>query len=387
MSDVINIRDIFVPTRPGYCFVDADWSQVENRLSAILAGERFLLDAFARKEDIYKKVYSQMFGVPMEKISKSQRQVGKQLVLGQNYGMSASGLAERLECSVEEAEHYVAQYWDTHHYTRDAKERLVQFARENGFVRTYFGRIRYIRNLDSRQGWERGAAEREVWNTFIQGTAADILKIALVRLHKAFAEQKLPARIVLPIHDEILVEADICACDIWVVAQTMKTAMEIPISNSATKETIVLPAEADFGWRFGSLGSFETLTETAPDARLRERLQMSLYWKPAPETKPEPEAPAPVPVTVKEPEPAVATETDFQKPALLLSLDRRTLTLPGDFFQEYAAAMLAADAEFSFYIVVQGTSREVYKAPKPVGRRFGVYLKANGFRVDELFSV
>lgn len=385
-----------MPTRPGYCFVDADWSQVENRLGAVLAGERFLLDAFARKEDIYKKVYAQMFDVPVDRVTKSQRQVGKQLVLGQNYGMSAIGLAERLECSQEEAEHYIQQYWDTHHYTREAKDRLVQFARDNGFVRTYFGRIRYIHGLDSTNGGERNAAEREVWNTFIQGTAADILKIALVRLNRALKENRVPARIVVPIHDEILVEADVMNVDIWEVAKMVRTAMEIPVTNSVTKDTSVLPAETDFGWRFGSLGNFEVLVDTAPEASLRARLLESSYWNDRDVVVPVTAVEVPLSaedgvrqdaVPAADMLPVHEEERDFQKPAIVVQLDRRTVVLPADFFQEYSAAMLAADAQYTFYIVVQGTEREVYRATKPVGRRFGVYLKANNFKVDEMLSV
>jgi len=273
-SQLVNIRNLFLPNKENHVFVDSDWSSVENRVGAILAGEQWVLDAFDRGEDLYKKVYGQMFEVEdLKLITKAQRQVGKALVLGQNYGMSKWGLSKWLDCSHDEAQGYIEQYANAHPATQKAKGSLLGLARKTGKVTTYFGRVRHIENLNSSEGGERRAAEREVWNTNVQGTSADILKICIVRFEKIIKERGLPVELVMPIHDEILCQADVMNCDIWDVRDALLEAMQIKLCGKT------LPAEEEFGWRFGTLTDYETLIKNAPNEKLADKLSQSRYFK------------------------------------------------------------------------------------------------------------
>lgn len=280
-SQTINLRQLIVPTKKDWCFVDCDWAQVENRIGAILTGETFLLEAFERGEDIYKKVYSQMFKVPLDSVTKTQRQIGKQLVLGQNYDMSYKGLSKALKCSEDEARVFIDQYRKAHPATQAAKQELLYTARKEGYVRTYYGRVRYLNNINAEEYGVRSAAEREVWNTYIQGTAADILKMSIVRLGHLFRKNDVPARMVLPVHDEILTEASVRECDIWEVRNIMKQAMEVELKGYK------LPVEAEFGWNFGELKSYSKFCDITTHDELKEKLLTSSYFSQKPEEKPE----------------------------------------------------------------------------------------------------
>ena len=322
-SQTLNLRQLIIPTKKDWCFVDCDWAQVENRIGALLTGETFLLEAFERGEDIYKKVYAQMFKVPLDSITKTQRQIGKQLVLGQNYDMSYKGLSKALKCSEEEAKVFIDQYQKAHPATQAAKQELLSIARKEGYVRTFFGRVRYLNNINSEEYHVRSAAEREVWNTYIQGTAADILKMCIVRLGHLFRKNDVPARMVLPVHDEILVEASTRDCDIWEVRNLMKQAMEIELKG------VKLPVEAEFGWNFGELKSYPKFCDTTNDTEIKEKLLTSSYFKQKPVVE------FPEKVVEEEDDDAGDNsfgslenvrliETDYQKPAIVLTISEKT---------------------------------------------------------------
>lgn len=359
-SQTVNLRKLILPSKEGWCFVDADWAQVENRIGAILTGETFLLDAFARGDDIYKKVYSEMFHVPFESITKSQRQIGKSLVLGQNYDMTYVGLAEALKCSEGEAKEYKLQYDAAHPQTQKAKAALMEFCRKNGFVRTHFGRKRYISDINSPERFLRSAAEREVWNTYIQGTALDLLKIALIRLFEMFKKEGIAsqARIVLPVHDEILVQMDSETMDPWEIYLFIKKAMEIDLKGYN------LPVEGEFGWSFGSLTkNFEGFVDNSPDKYKKLFLGSSYFSR-------EEEPPVIVPEVAEEvvtvPEvsepinsnPIKMVESDFQSPAFVVYLGKDDV-LPSSFV--LSLSDYKADSGFCLYFVV--SKKDTFKLP------------------------
>jgi len=370
-SQSCNIRNLFLPTKQGWAFIDADWKAVENRIGAILTNETFLLEAFERGEDVYKKVYGEMFKVAdLGSISKAQRQIGKALVLGQNYDMSKYGLAKQLKCSLDEAQVYIEQYAAAHPMTAAAKKNLLEFAKKEGYVRTYFGRVRYIPGLNSSDKGERNNAVREVWNTYIQGTAADILKISIVRLHKLLKEQKRYARMVMPIHDEILLQADMRKEDPWEIQEVMRDAMEISLCG------IKLPVEPEFGWRFGSLTTdFEEFIEATEDKEIKARFRDSKYWqwksdqaalekqKPTQEKPIQKEQTLPPEIEMPKKEYPNAgeklnvVETDFQKPALNVIV-KKDLELPASFTVELN--QYKSDQGLYLYFTV-GHNKETYK--------------------------
>lgn len=366
-SQTVNLRDLIIPSKPKWYFVDCDWAQVENRIGAILTGEKFLLDAFERGDDIYKKVYSEMYKVDIASVSKSQRQIGKKLVLGQNYDMTYVGLAEELKCSHEEAKLYVKLYQDAHPFTREAKKALLHFARKNGYVRTYYGRVRYIRNINSDNHYEKSNAEREVWNTYIQGTAADILKFSLVRLYTKIKETGSQIRIVMPVHDEILVEASGLDTDPWEVRAIMKEAMEIELKG------VKLPVEAEFGWRFGSLvHTIDKLAELSPYEDVRENFMNSAYFKLPKEESAKAVIMDTVPEEADEVEevsfsdnkdPLNMVETDFQLPAMVLTVPEGS-QIPANVILQLSLYK-AEIGGYCLYVLLD-PKKEAYKLPNRV---------------------
>jgi len=361
-SQSVNLRKLILPSEKCWCFVDADWAQVENRIGAILTGETFLLDAFARGDDIYKKVYSEMFKISFDAVTKSQRQVGKSLVLGQNYDMTYVGLAAKLKCSESQAKEYEKQYKAAHPATQRAKAVLMEFCRKNGFVKTHFGRIRYIKNINSSERYLRSAAEREVWNTYIQGTALDILKIAMIRLYEMIKEGGLreKARIVLPVHDEILVQMNTAEVDPWEIYLMIKKAMEISLKGYP------LPVEGEFGWSFGGLTKdFEEFVEESPD-KYKEIFRKSSYYSREKEDTAVvkeavveeervtvPEVIDSVPV-----EPVKLIERDYQLPAFVIHLSSDD-TLPSSFV--LSLSDYKSESGFCLYFVLN--NKETFKLP------------------------
>jgi len=373
-SQTVDLRKLFLPSKKDWCFVDADWAQVENRIGAILTGETFLLEAFERGEDIYKKVYSQMFGVSLDSVTKEQRQVGKSLVLGQNYDMTYVGLSTALGCSEVQAKEYVQQYKDSHPMTQIAKQSLMDFCRSNGYIKTHFGRIRYIKDINSTDKTLRSMAEREVWNTYIQGTALDILKISLIRLDGLIKKEERVARIVLPVHDEILCEASVIEEDIWDVYLLIKRAMEVELKG------VKLPVEGEFGWSFGGLyPSFELFVENSPKEYQKRLLESSYFKQRVEEDVPEKDIPEikesfvekDVPDEEQKEEAVRVVETDYQLPAFVKYIDKAA-EVPLDFL------LKVADYKDPFgycvYFVVS-PDNATYKLPYKVRAEFKLVLE------------
>lgn len=199
------IRSAFIPA-DGSMFVSCDYSQVELRLLAHVSREPKLIDTFERGEDVHLITAAEVAGIDPSEVSREQRSAAKAINFGIIYGISSFGLAAQLQISRDEAQMYIDRYLGRYPHVSDFMERTIEFANEHGYVATLFGRRRPIPELKSRSYTTRQLGERLAVNTVLQGTAADIMKIAMVRIHRQLATSGLAARIVLQIHDELLLE-------------------------------------------------------------------------------------------------------------------------------------------------------------------------------------
>jgi DNA polymerase-1 len=200
------IRAAFIPEK-GWRLVAADYSQVELRILAHMCGEESLVEAFRRGEDIHRRTAAEVFGVAPEGVTDAQRDIAKTTNFSVIYGVTAFGLARGLRISPKEAQQYLDQFFGRHPKVRAWLDRTVKEARERGYVETLRGRRRYLPELRSGNPNLRSFAERVATNAPIQGTAADMIKIAMVRMAAALAEGRLASRMLLQVHDELLFEA------------------------------------------------------------------------------------------------------------------------------------------------------------------------------------
>ena len=200
------IRKVFVP-KEGYRFVDADYSQIELRVLAHMSGDESLIAAYRHAQDIHAMTASQVFHTPLEEVTPLQRRNAKAVNFGIVYGISAFGLSEDLSITRKEALAYIEKYFETYPKVKAFLDGLVQQGKEQGYVTTMFGRRRPIPELKSSNFMQRSFGERIAMNSPIQGTAADIIKIAMNRVDSRLEEEGLSSRIVLQVHDELLIEA------------------------------------------------------------------------------------------------------------------------------------------------------------------------------------
>jgi len=199
------IRKIFVPEE-GYTFVDADYSQIELRVLAHMSGDERLIEAYRQAQDIHAITASQVFHIPLEEVTPLQRRNAKAVNFGIVYGISAFGLSEDLSISRKEAEEYIDNYFETYPGVKAFLERQVEDGKEKGYVVTMFRRRRPVPELKSGNFNTRSFGERVAMNSPIQGTAADIMKIAMIQVDRELRRRGLKSRIVLQVHDELLVE-------------------------------------------------------------------------------------------------------------------------------------------------------------------------------------
>ena len=200
------IRDVFVPEN-GYLFVDADYSQIELRVLAAMSGDEGLIAAYKEGHDIHAITASKVFNVSLENVTPQMRRNAKAVNFGVVYGISAFGLSEGLSISRKEAQQYIDDYFKTYPKVKAFLDDQIAFAKANGFVKTLYGRKRPVPELLSANFMQRQFGERIAMNSPIQGTAADIMKIAMIRVCNRLKNEKLDARVVLQIHDELLIEA------------------------------------------------------------------------------------------------------------------------------------------------------------------------------------
>lgn len=199
------IRKVFVP-KEGYEFMDADYSQIELRVLAHMSRDEKLIDAYRKEEDIHRITASQVFHVPFEEVTDLQRRNAKAVNFGIIYGISSFGLSQDLSISKKEAAAYMEQYFETYPKIKDFIDGLVEEARKTGYAVTLFGRRRPIPELSSNNFMQRSFGERIAMNSPIQGTAADIIKIAMINVWKSLKEEGLSSRLLLQVHDELLIE-------------------------------------------------------------------------------------------------------------------------------------------------------------------------------------
>lgn len=202
------IRKVFVP-REGYLFMDADYSQIELRILAHMSDDKQLIEAYQMDEDIHRITASKVFHTPFAEVTDLQRRNAKAVNFGIVYGISSFGLSQDLSISKKEAADYIEQYFETYPGVKRFLDHMVAKAKEQGFVTTMYGRRRPIPELKSNNFMQRSFGERVAMNSPIQGTAADIMKIAMIRVWERLHRENLKSRLILQVHDELLIETDI----------------------------------------------------------------------------------------------------------------------------------------------------------------------------------
>ena len=200
------IRKVFIP-EDGFVFVDADYSQIELRVLAHISGDRTLIEAYREAQDIHRITASQVFHVPFDQVTDLQRRNAKAVNFGIVYGISSFGLSQDLSITRKEAAEYIEKYFETYPRIKQFLDESVEEAKKNGYVCTLFGRRRPVPELSSSNYMQRSFGERVAMNSPIQGTAADIIKIAMVRVNERLKKENLRSRLILQVHDELLVEA------------------------------------------------------------------------------------------------------------------------------------------------------------------------------------
>lgn len=233
------IRRMFIPAE-GYLLADADYSQIELRLLANIARDSVMMKAFEDGDDIHTITSSQVFGVPLSEVTSSMRSKAKAVNFGIVYGISDFALADDIKVSRYEAREYINKYFETYPQVKEYLDSIIKIAKEQGYVETIFNRRRYIPDINSKNFHLRSAAERIALNTPIQGSAADIIKLAMVRLSKRLKKEKYDARLILQIHDELIVEVREDQAE--KVCAVLKEEMENAVSLS-----VELPVEAHTG--------------------------------------------------------------------------------------------------------------------------------------------
>jgi DNA polymerase-1 len=217
------IRGAFVP-EPGWVLLDADYSQIELRVVASLAQDPTLLGGFARGEDIHRRTASEVLGVGMDEVTGAQRSAAKAVNFGLLYGQGAYALAASLGIPHREAKGFIERYFERMPKVAEWIEATKAKALDEGLVRSHWGRVRRIPDLQSSNGGLKATALREAVNTVVQGTAADLMRRAMVRFHESLAGTQLRARLLLQVHDELLVEAP--PEEVETVSGLLRTAME-----------------------------------------------------------------------------------------------------------------------------------------------------------------
>ena len=199
------IRKVFVP-KENCVLMDADYSQIELRILAHLSGDEQLIEAYRSAQDIHRMTASKVFHTPFDQVTDLQRRNAKAVNFGIVYGISSFGLSQDLSISKKEAAEYIEQYFQTYPKVKEYLDRLVEDAKRDGYVTTMFGRRRPIPELSSSNFVQRSFGERVAMNSPIQGTAADIMKIAMVNCWKALKDAGLRSKMILQVHDELVIE-------------------------------------------------------------------------------------------------------------------------------------------------------------------------------------
>jgi DNA polymerase-1 len=198
------IRKAFIPRDENYTLISADYSQIELRIIAALSGEENMIKAFQNHEDIHKSTASKVFNVPLEEVTREQRSHAKTVNFGIIYGVSAFGLSNQTSLSRSESAALIEAYYQTYPRLKSYIQEQIEHARENGYVQTILGRRRYLKDINSANAIVRGGAERNAVNAPIQGSAADVIKIAMINIHTKLVSENWKSKMLLQVHDELV---------------------------------------------------------------------------------------------------------------------------------------------------------------------------------------
>eukprot|EP01090_Pellita_catalonica_P009220 TRINITY_DN2027_c0_g2_i2.p2 TRINITY_DN2027_c0_g2~~TRINITY_DN2027_c0_g2_i2.p2 ORF type:complete len:726 (+),score=177.43 TRINITY_DN2027_c0_g2_i2:6278-8455(+) len=234
------VRKAFIPRNEDYVLLAADYSQIELRIIAALSEEETMIKAFQHGEDIHASTAAKVFNVPIEEVTREQRSNAKTVNFGIIYGVSAFGLSNQTDLSRKEAKELIDTYYATYPKLRNYISKQVDFAREHGYVETVLHRRRYLKDINSRNAIVRGAAERNAVNAPIQGSAADIIKLAMINIYKRFEQENFKSKMLLQVHDELVFDAHKDELDI--IKPIIKQEME-----NAFKMSVPLDVEIDTG--------------------------------------------------------------------------------------------------------------------------------------------
>jgi DNA polymerase-1 len=234
------VRKAFVPRNEDYTLLAADYSQIELRIIAALSEEETMIEAFKRGEDIHASTASKVFNVPLSEVTREQRSNAKTVNFGIIYGVSAFGLSNQTDLSRTEAKELIDTYYATYPKLRNYIQDQVDFARDNGYVQTVLGRRRYLKDINSRNAVVRGAAERNAVNAPIQGSAADIIKIAMINIYNKLNAGDYQSKMLLQVHDELVF--DVYKPELEGLKNLIKTEME-----NAYELSVPLDVDLDIG--------------------------------------------------------------------------------------------------------------------------------------------
>ncbi|WMI66938.1 DNA polymerase I [Aestuariibaculum sp. YM273] len=232
------VRKAFVPRNEDYTLLAADYSQIELRIIAALSEEETMINAFKHGEDIHASTASKVFNVPIEEVTREQRSNAKTVNFGIIYGVSAFGLSNQTNLSRSEAKELIDTYYETYPKLKNYISQQVDFARDHGYVQTVLGRRRYLKDINSRNAVVRGAAERNAVNAPIQGSAADIIKIAMINIHKKLETGDFKTKMLLQVHDELVFDVFKPELD------TIKTLVKTEMENAYQ---LAVPLDVDLG--------------------------------------------------------------------------------------------------------------------------------------------
>ena len=233
------IRKAFVARDENHTLLSADYSQIELRIIAALSGEENMIRSFQEKEDIHRSTAAKVFNVPLDEVTRDQRSNAKTVNFGIIYGVSAFGLSNQTDLSRSEAAELISAYYNTYPQLKAYMSKQVEFARENGYVQTISGRRRYLKDINSANAVVRGAAERNAVNAPIQGSAADIIKIAMINIHKKLTSENWKSKMLLQVHDELVF--DVHNSEIEKIQPMIKHEMENAF-------TMAVPLEVEMGF-------------------------------------------------------------------------------------------------------------------------------------------
>ena len=237
-DDGKEIRKAFIP-EPGCTFFSADYSQIELRIMAHLSGDKHMIEAFLEDDDIHASTAAKIYHKPIADVTRDERRKAKTANFGIIYGISVFGLAERLNVPRSEARELIDGYFATYPRVREYMDESIERARRQGYIETLLRRRRYLPDINSRNAIVRGYAERNAINAPIQGSAADIIKIAMVRIYNRFISENLRSTMMLQVHDEL---------NFSVVPEEREIVEQIVIHEMEIAYSLSVPLKADCGW-------------------------------------------------------------------------------------------------------------------------------------------